>query len=43
MYNNIVVVFQGCVPYLKAWFHQHSVIIIGLGFGVALIQVRVEV
>ena len=33
---------QGCFPYLMMWFHHHSVIIVGLGFGVALIQVRCE-
>ncbi|KAI0208346.1 CD82 antigen [Lamellibrachia satsuma] len=29
---------RGCFPYLMMWFHHHSVIIVGLGFGVALIQ-----
>jgi hypothetical protein len=29
---------RGCFPYLMMWFHQHSVIIVGVAFGAALIQ-----
>ncbi|KAK2175017.1 hypothetical protein NP493_760g01061 [Ridgeia piscesae] len=29
---------HGCARYLGMWFHHHSVIIVGVGFGIALIQ-----